>query len=75
MPRTYHDNTFYDFIDKGWFPREDVEAFEALVARRQILAYFSPTNADELLAYWKADRKAAIRKFRIAERLVGSLLQ
>src|SRR5437879_5839752 len=36
-----------------------------------ILAYFSPVNADELLAYWRTDREAAIRKIRIAERLVG----
>lgn len=70
MPRVYFDNTFYNFLDKGWFTPEDVEEFKALSGRK-IRGYFSPVNADELLGQWPTDRAAALRMLGIARDLVG----
>src|SRR5260370_22794121 len=70
MPRVYFDNTFYNFLDKGWFAPEDVEEFKALSGHR-IRAYVSPVNADELIAQWPTDRAATLRMLGIARDLVG----
>ena len=70
MPRVYFDNTFYNFLDKGWFAPQDVEEFKILSGRK-IRSYFSPVNADELLAQWPTDHVAALRMLGIARDLVG----
>jgi hypothetical protein len=69
MLRIYCDNTFYDFLDKGRFPHEEVEALEGLIASGRILGYFSPVNAAELVGQWETNREAAVRKFRTAQDL------
>jgi len=71
MPRAYLDTTFYDSVDKGRFPADELDQFKALIARQRIQCYFSLTNADELVGQWNSDRPAVVRKFQIAERLVG----
>ncbi len=65
VPRTYFDSTFYDSIDKGRVARAAVEEFKAMSGRK-IRGFFSPGNADELIANWPADRAAAVRKLQRA---------
>lgn len=71
MLRAYFDTNVYDLIDKGDIPATEVEALHAALVRREIIAYLSLADVEELLGQWETDRPAAVRKLRIARDLVG----